>query len=376
MCALACLAQATDMNACGAITATGYYRLTADLSISSTSCLTVTGLNAAAYVEIDCDGHSITNTGTMDGNWAINAHDNNAGIEWHHCKFYGSKTDVKVENTSNYGLDPSVYGHSNEYHNTTTAPYPAIVVINSPRPTFNNEHLYDKVVAVSGSTRPIITYITVNLANINTGEAVSMIILVDCDNSYVRYNTLTGDPSMAYCDDGIAIESTTSAGGTGGSIVSNEIRNTWDAPVEVVGKWSNLTVTDNWQYNFGVTAFGCYPRYGCSLDGLTLSRNTSVAHYTTTFPLLINGTSSTQLTNSIITDNTISYVGAVDSGATAAVNLGYTPYEFGTAYNNYIANNQFGPNTVVMLQATSPSPFTDGGGNYCLSSTTSAITCH
>jgi hypothetical protein len=368
------VAHATDMTTCGTITAPGYYRLTANLSVSSTNCLTITGLNAAAYAEIDCAGHSITNTGVYDTNWAIYAHDNNGGVKWHNCKFYGSRTDVKIENTGNYSLDPGSYGYNNEYHNTTGQVYPAVLIFNSLRPTLSNEHVYDKVLGIYGSSRPIVTYNTVDLANVNSGDCSGMIILIDSDYHYTRYNTLKGDPSVAHCDDGVVVQSTNSAGGYGGSIVGNEIRNVWDAPVEVVGKWSNLTVTDNSYYNFGLTGFGCYYAYGCSLDGLTYSRNTGAARYTGTFLLLMTANNSGQLTNSTFSDNTMTYIGAINSGGGPSATFGSPSLNFATAYNNYVSGNRFGYGANVVFQNTTA--FTDGGSNYCLSASPAAITCH
>lgn len=372
----------TNVSACGSLSGDTQFKLTANLTASTSNCLTITGVTTS--LDLNCDGHSITDTGSSFIR-LIYGHHNTGVVSFHDCVIngYDNRGVASVRIESNSGNDPnhnysgpSTWSYSNTYN------YGYLHVQDTPYFT----SIYDRFrhsyawISTSDNARVLNGGVDNSGRNQATGGLYSAGFVFNLSDypyikdSYVIGNAgtyLSGDGNV---DDGIlfACQEATNITRTciGAYAESNTSTDMWDAGVEFTGQWTYPLVL--WESDTRPLAAGiaCFNSHACSIDHGYFGGNAVVT--STNVPLMVftapvNVTSGTFFTNNTIEYNTISS----DSSVSA---FGSTSTPWDTQSGNVIQNNNFGASALVTLGG-SGSGFTDGGGNSC-SSATSVITCH
>lgn len=365
----------TNISSCGSITAVDSYVLNGDISTTGTACLTITNISSAGSLLIDCQNHSVT-AATLPL-WVFN---NTPFVQWQNCTFRVSSTTgggavVISSNTNGTTSYQNLYYlcSPNGHHQGS------ITVSDSPYATFSFDGMVSTSLLFTGSTFYKSRYghvsdTTFDLSLIT--EPVNAIITQDSPDGWIGGNTLKGETSLNYVDDGVWLKNNASGTLVGG----NDISYVWDMGIEPYGTFNNGTITNNTISHYGYVGIGCYSQYHCSFNNNTVQYN-AFSHAagftwagTTTKLFYFPGDDANSGT---FTGNTF------NNNADTDYSTGSAPSVFGdssgaqfTTFNSLtITANDFG-HTSGAVQFQTSTGVTDGGSNLCHTSTPAAITCH
>lgn len=377
-------AALTNVSTCGSLSGDTQFILTADLTASSSNCLTITGVSTS--LDVNCDGHSITDTGT--GSPAIRliyGYSNTGVVSFHHCVLNGfdSRAVDSVFFDSNSGNDPShnASGASTwSYNNTYNYGY--LRVQNTPYFTSAYDrfrHSYSWIyssdyarvigdgVDNSGRTQAYGLYAAGYVFILSDYPLVKDSYVIGNPGTLASGNGNVDDAILFWCQTGTSITRTC----IGAWAESNSSTDMYDAGVEFVGQWTYPVVLWETDTRPLVAGVACFNSYSCSIDhgyfggnGVITSDN-SVALMTFTAPF--NVTTGTFFTNNTIEYN---YISNSDSNISS---FGSLSTAWDTQSGNVLQYNQFGASATVYFSG-SGGGFTDGGNNHCAAAS-SVLTC-
>lgn len=377
------------------VPSTGWYQLQNAISSSSSSnpCIYITGITSSGsspYVEIDCNGYSISTTGGPI-NWPIKAVGNTAPIYYHNCIFNSSQSAVNID-TSGTNASGWVYGYNNVYNNTGEYVSNSKVFtsyLESMYATGSNVTAYLSIAATDYST---VNHFTGN----HTGSTVDaqifgfagLIAVDDSNHIVIEYSTLSGRPAntltfanhadVGSTDDGIIMSCTHLTSCSDVIITGNTISDFWDDSVEFSDSFDSAYVHDNYFNRPGFAGVGCYGRFHCNMSNSTFNDNAGVSRNLfggkgSLFLMTGDFSGGSYFTNNSFSGNSVDM--ADDSYFGGGGN------SWATYSGNSFYNNNFGSTATIYFDWVT-SGITDSGGNICYMTDPSSgfyyhnIACH
>jgi hypothetical protein len=377
----------TYVSSCGSLSGDTVYQLTADLGSSSTSCLEMT--SHTGYIEINCDGHSITMSGS-GGFYPLYIHNNNMKLWYHGCTFNKSSsfgfgiTSAQVKVADNAGYDPardgtgtSIWSIGNYYNGGS------LYVTNTDYFYSEYDTFTMSALEVYDSDYVLAYGDTVNNTGYSRtyGEFPAGYHFVRSNHVSVQQSSVGGyygsyangnnvdDGVLLACDGSGNVQPQLTC--TDVWIDGVYVYDVYDAGVEFVGQWTYPYIFNSTFIRPELAGIGCFGAWGCSLDHAYFHDNTatSLTYQTELLSITANsnyGSSISYLTNSTFSNNSI------DNTANNS-HLGFSSSPFASFSGNTVTGNLFGSSAYVYVQQASG--MTDGGGNYCAAAAY-AITCH
>ena len=355
------------LAACGSITSSGTYSVTADLSSAAEICLDI---HDAKNVTVDCGGHSLSAQRALRVS-------NVDGFPITNCKFV-STNYVPVDQASNGLFQHDQFGAS-----TVLAVQPSDLRFDQNTFAGSYEQEYAQRVVFSNNT----------LVNQAGATMAAMILSQFGSNNQITGNVIDGKwvgSGQTQADDGILIGDE-----SGDTVSANSMSNLFDCGIETTGVVANATFSDNSITHTGFCGIGGW--YWNSLSNCTLSGNTAdtvpqLFHFTRIFGLRPAGFDSLRklpadtgvyFTNNVFDGNRLvnptTQLGTFSALILLNVDMGYdgavsaipgeraaTPSDFFLKFNTF-SNDDFGHSFQAPLFGSPvvPGRAVDGGGNIC-----------
>jgi hypothetical protein len=374
----------TSVSSCGSLSGDTIFKLTANLSSTSNSCIEMTGFTG--FLELDCDGHSITTSGS-NGFYPLYVHDNDVKLWFHGCTFYSStyygyNSTPGVLLANNVGYDPARNGTgSSMWSIGNTYVGGKLEAYNSPYfysyyDTFTNSNIQ-----VFSSDYAYVTNATIDnsgLAAVSGREYIGGVYFNLSNHLRVYNSSVAGYPAAqgagGSVDDGVTFvcdggPSTAPTVTCGDAIVDGLTAvDMFDAGVEFVGRWSGVNVLNGTYTRPRRAGIACFGYWACQMDQGWFDSNTVTSYNSVTrlVEFTAHGSYAGFFTGNYITNNSI-------DNTSSASYIGDSSVPWSSVSGNYIGGNVFGTSSNVSVQGAYG--FTDGGGNYCASAS-AAITCH
>lgn len=353
------------------ISSAGTYVLQNDISTAGDDCFVIHNQNqdlgTYGYADIDCNGFSITLTGSYH---AVVGSDNAGSSYMHGCNVIpvavGTEV-IKFTNSSTMAGNYTVmYGnHLNGGYQTFDSTLYALSFYNTfggGYTQFKNNSDYAESVGES--------YI------FTSGSVFGAVQFEDSNYGYVNGNTITGGGSTLFA--GVTLKCVNNLYCTNPTVDTNTITSPSAGGVVFSGVWYNPAITNNTITKPGSSGLACFPSLlgNCSFQSGNFSSNAVEASPATNNTSLVdfetNGTGSSFLNASTFSGNTLS-IGSASSFGDSTIGISG---QFGITGNNTLTSNTFGAGTTLNLNGNTG--FNDGTGNICAvtNPNPSQIICH
>ena len=384
------VAPQTNVSSCQTISQEGTYDLTQNITTPGTSpCINITGLTGAwpYYVQLNCQGHSITNA--YDPGTNVNAsvttvtignNSPNDVVYLQNCTFSAPKLGQLGDGGAIIASKDTVLDvQSSTFNNvqffvdcTNPDDIQHMAIFNNN--TFNNSTLQDNqcVGSINGNTfgnltipmasgiGDLLTILSTNFTKVTNNTLLSA--LNTTSNTLSVASNPNVPPGRPLMDDGFVFSQQVpgDVAGRNLDIENNTLSNYWDTCMEALGPWTNVTMKNNTCNNSVNGIFGHY--FNASLDHFDVENNTltePAGTYNHIF-LIEPVTAGTQypyyFTNNTFINNTATGGSQLDAD--------FGKNQFSTYSGNYFKGNTLAyGNGYVSFQ--SASGIIDGGGNQC-----------